>query len=458
VKKIIFCAFSFGLMLSGSFIFADNWDYDITVEAAGQNFTITAGVRPFASATYDVLWDIPYLGTPLDSAMMWKSFENLMGIPIWLTADRKCDAGNFWQWDLTPGLLLTLAEKTVRWEPTDLPDGEWYIGTYLVESEWVSMNEIDSFVFTIDDGAIIRRYDRPITDASGPVIQLVEPEEDATEVPINTGIAVEITDEQSWVDDTTISIQLEDQFPVWRAYPIEYGYHVFVELILDLPPDEEIELIVRAGNVADVIAYTTDTLRFHTSSETAVYSIHGEIQPTDGGDPNGAIVSLFDTDSLVKADTVAPDGEYLLDNINSGFYTAIVELSGYKNGGGFVYIMFEGQLRNFTLEPDDLPAIDENHAVLPESIILEAYPNPFNSSCVITVNGVGAPLQIEIYDLRGTLRLRSVPDIPRSLSGVETNNSHTFIWRPDESISSGIYIVWATAGNETITKRIVYLQ
>jgi len=36
--------------------------------------------------------------------------------------------------------------------------------------------------------------------------------------------------------------------------------------------------------------------------------------------------------------------------------------------------------------------------------------------------------------------------------------SATIIWRPDKSLSSGIYLVRATIGKQTIAKRIVYLK
>jgi len=96
-------------------------------------------------------------------------------------------------------------------------------------------------------------------------------------------------------------------------------------------------------------------------------------------------------------------------------------------------------------------------------------PNPFNSSCAISVNSEQLAVsgdnrqpstanRIEIFDLRGTLRLSSVSDIIHSLSVVETNNSRTLIWTPDESISSGIYLVRVTIGNELFTKRIFYLK
>ncbi len=119
----------------------------------------------------------------------------------------------------------------------------------------------------------------------------------------------------------------------------------------------------------------------------------------------------------------------------------------------------------------DTSAVFEK-SIKPNSLFIDAYPNPFNSSVVITLSGVNSSLvdgTVEIYDLRGTLRLRSVPDDieTRSLSGgcraesrqAEMTDTRTFIWHPDKSISSGIYFVIArTENGQQITKRIVYLK
>jgi len=99
------------------------------------------------------------------------------------------------------------------------------------------------------------------------------------------------------------------------------------------------------------------------------------------------------------------------------------------------------------LSADD--GIKEN--ILPTNFTLNVSPNPFNSSCRIT-----APenAQIEIYDLQGNVvganGVRPMLYAPMN---------RTFIWKPDESISSGIYLVRVTAMNgNCVTKRILYLK
>jgi len=50
-------------------------------------------------------------------------------------------------------------------------------------------------------------------------------------------------------------------------------------------------------------------------------------------------------------------------------------------------------------------AIRENEKTNTNNILFTVFPNPFNSSCAITVNvGTGSqPAQIEIYDIRGNV-------------------------------------------------------
>ena len=126
--------------------------------------------------------------------------------------------------------------------------------------------------------------------------------------------------------------------------------------------------------------------------------------------------------------------------------------------------------------------IAEHSESKPRSIEIFAYPNPFNSSVVITVSG-GRGLasqtltNIEVYDIMGNVVY--APSIPRSLSPRGERDDATvwdgsespspwgegfrmrgkYIWQPDKSIASGIYLVRATTEDgQTITKRIVYLK
>ncbi|MCD6594165.1 T9SS type A sorting domain-containing protein, partial [bacterium] len=116
--------------------------------------------------------------------------------------------------------------------------------------------------------------------------------------------------------------------------------------------------------------------------------------------------------------------------------------------------------------------IEENTSCKVENIRLEAYPNPVNSSCAITVSysaGVAGnsvstegkqrnEMTLKVYDLRGNVVWEWSPDRDnrhREMSPI----SRTFIWQPDKTSASGIYLIRATMHDgQTITKRIVYLK
>jgi len=98
------------------------------------------------------------------------------------------------------------------------------------------------------------------------------------------------------------------------------------------------------------------------------------------------------------------------------------------------------------------------HSLL-ETFAINAYPNPFNTSCRIHLSGFSEQgIKIEIFDLSGTLRLRSVPSTHRSLNGAETTTDREFIWQPDESISSGTYFIKVTAGAKSAMKQVIFLK
>ena len=93
--------------------------------------------------------------------------------------------------------------------------------------------------------------------------------------------------------------------------------------------------------------------------------------------------------------------------------------------------------------------VSEN-VIVPEQFKLSVFPNPFNSSCMITAPS-GA--KIEIYDLRGRLISKGI----QSFS--ESQGKRTLIWQPDETIRSGVYIVKATMENgRQKVKRVVLVK
>jgi len=110
---------------------------------------------------------------------------------------------------------------------------------------------------------------------------------------------------------------------------------------------------------------------------------------------------------------------------------------------------------------NDTPGIVERKN-LPEDIAIEVFPNPFNSTCRIT-----APIgsKVEIYDLQGKLVWESQSqkehinkDEEKHTIKGERFTIRSFVWQPDESIGSGVYLVSANCKNIKVVKKIVYLK
>ncbi|MBN2542670.1 T9SS type A sorting domain-containing protein [bacterium] len=84
--------------------------------------------------------------------------------------------------------------------------------------------------------------------------------------------------------------------------------------------------------------------------------------------------------------------------------------------------------------------------------MIKVYPNPFNSACRITTP---AGSQIKIYDLTGREVEGFFPTIHSSIHPLIQSE---FLWRPGHNVSSGIYFIKANLGEQSVTKRLVYLK
>ena len=107
---------------------------------------------------------------------------------------------------------------------------------------------------------------------------------------------------------------------------------------------------------------------------------------------------------------------------------------------------------------DSSTSVAENN--IPKKLEITSYPNPFNSAVKIT-----APVsaEIEIFDVNGrivdNLTVREGSRVFKPNANVKNENSPTnIVWQPSENISSGVYLVRLSIGDESTSKRIVYMK
>jgi hypothetical protein len=89
--------------------------------------------------------------------------------------------------------------------------------------------------------------------------------------------------------------------------------------------------------------------------------------------------------------------------------------------------------------------ITENNIRKPENYVLKIYPNPFNNTCKIEIkDDVSVDSYIEILDISG-----------RTITHQNTNK---IIWRPDDNLEAGIYLVKYHNVSSTFMSKIIYLK
>ncbi|MBN2544132.1 T9SS type A sorting domain-containing protein [bacterium] len=130
--------------------------------------------------------------------------------------------------------------------------------------------------------------------------------------------------------------------------------------------------------------------------------------------------------------------------------------------GGMVDAFFPNTalniMRNSMGFLEEQVAVDEQ-PIKPDKLELIAYPNPFNGAISIEIASGGmfheAPVQLEIFDINGRLVGQS-PITPLNEGG--SYCFRTFSWSPDESTPTGIYLMRAKIGNQTVSKKVLYLK
>ncbi len=138
--------------------------------------------------------------------------------------------------------------------------------------------------------------------------------------------------------------------------------------------------------------------------------------------------------------------EAFADINDNGVYNSGEPCGSYDGPLGHITFVGGGSDTDTNINITIIPA-NVAESFLPKSTTVEVSPNPFNSAVRLRVLGPGARgLGIEIYDIQGKIIASFSPE------------TRDFIWQPDESVTSGVYLVRVTTEKTAITKRAIYLK
>ena len=168
-------------------------------------------------------------------------------------------------------------------------------------------------------------------------------------------------------------------------------------------------------------------------------------------------------------DTIIRDPGLTVDREDGAFYSSRFEIAAASEPNFILITSWNEWHEGTEIEPSveysyqyldstrsfhdrwDIPgSIEQKAPEMPTSPEIHIYPNPFNSSCIITVGDRCIhPATAEIYNLQGRLVAKGLPQA----------DTYKIVWIPDEKICSGVYLIRVqTKGGRTTTKKVVYLK
>ena len=123
---------------------------------------------------------------------------------------------------------------------------------------------------------------------------------------------------------------------------------------------------------------------------------------------------------------------------------------------------------SFAALVDSFANVEENRYSenLPQKIHIVAYPNPFNSSVKIGISNSfvsssyeerNEKIRVEICNIMGNII--AIPRERNRSNRGQKQETTEWLWHPDKSISSGVYLVRILTGDgQTATKKILYIK
>jgi hypothetical protein len=158
-------------------------------------------------------------------------------------------------------------------------------------------------------------------------------------------------------------------------------------------------------------------------------------------------------DAMEEYDQARIDADCLRDSVEAVIdYLVVCELAGEEGDLDASMGDVPTQMNNLMELLQERTESGATDVLLPEDfLILEAYPNPFNSSTTIAYNlSMSGEVKLSIHDLQGR-------EIAVLLDGMQVAGYRKATWNA-ENVASGIYFIKLTASPVTQTMKVVLVR
>jgi len=272
-----------------------------------------------------------------------------------------------------------------------------------------------------------------------------------------------------WLDSLSSGASVGDVVKPITDFINEYGPEIYKNTLIS--PDES--LITVNG----FVPYNGDTIESSYANESKV-----AIAYTYKDDSLRAYLHIINhnwdtvTHTMIPQDSIpvtipVRDTCYSVMIISPDFPDTVYPAFDYEDGVVTLVVptleYYDVIILNFV----DSAGISEKTAKLPDEVLVCAYPNPFNSSVTITVP---AGARVEIYDLQGRLVYISPHPLTPSLQGegeplyplpagegglpkASRVRENKYIWSPNRSVPSGVYLIRAITLDGRVAERKIVL-
>ncbi len=245
---------------------------------------------------------------------------------------------------------------------------------------------------------------------------------------------------------------------------LDSSYHNNRESILSLPP-------IIVPDAEDIPRFTfMHWFAFEAPDGDSIYD-GGNVQISTNSGVSWTVISPIEGYfGVAYGHNDYVGGDSVFTSMSNGWKYEVFDLAPYA--GATVELRFvmgaDNYVSHYGWYIDDVALIyyidsghltEESHK--PASFSLTSYPNPFNSAVKIRVRGVeDSRVQVEIFDINGK-RVQGFEG-SRGRGGTPNIDNRApineFVWRPGESVGSGVYLVRATIGDEVSSTKVIFLK